>query len=162
MPQVKPEVETFARIKVLGVGGSGKNAVNHMINTKVRGVEFIVINTDAQELQSSLSKKKIVPVSQGTLPTHTPLFIIFLVILLFGVACVYSSFDVVVEADFLSGKKFEARDEELVYAEKQSSPDAVLVSPALFTPQPGIIFEFLPSFFFPNTLFTETFSILRC
>ena len=41
MPQIKPEVETFARIKVIGVGGSGGNAVNHMINSKVKGVEFI-------------------------------------------------------------------------------------------------------------------------
>jgi cell division protein FtsZ len=59
MPQIKPEVETFARIKVLGVGGSGGNAVNHMINSKVKGVEFITINTDAQDLHYSLSKKKI-------------------------------------------------------------------------------------------------------
>ena len=59
MPQVKPEIEAFARIKVLGVGGSGKNAVNHMINSKVRGVEFIAINTDAQDLQNSFAKKKI-------------------------------------------------------------------------------------------------------
>jgi cell division protein FtsZ len=34
MPQIKPEVEAFARIKVIGVGGSGKNATNHMINSK--------------------------------------------------------------------------------------------------------------------------------
>ena len=59
MPQINPDVETFARIKVLGIGGSGKNAVNHMVNSKVRGVEFITINTDSQELQSSLGKKKI-------------------------------------------------------------------------------------------------------
>src|SRR3954464_2921458 len=59
MPQVKPEVESFARIKVAGVGGSGKNAVNHMINARVRGVEFIAINTDAQDLHNSQAKKKI-------------------------------------------------------------------------------------------------------
>jgi cell division protein FtsZ len=59
MPQVKPEVEAFARIKVIGVGGSGKNAVNHMINSKVKGVDFIAINTDAQDLHNSLAKKKI-------------------------------------------------------------------------------------------------------
>lgn len=59
MPQVKPEVETFARIKVIGVGGSGKNAINHMINSKVRGVDFIAINTDAQDLHHSLAKRKI-------------------------------------------------------------------------------------------------------
>ena len=87
---------------------------------------------------------------------------IFLMILLFHVACVYSSLDAVVEADFLSGKKYEASDVEEVYAEKQSNPDAVLVSPSLFTLLPGIIFEFLSSFFSPMTLFTETFSVLRC
>lgn len=59
MPKVEPEVETFARIKVIGVGGSGKNAVNHMVNSKVKGVEFIVMNTDAQDLHHSLAKKKI-------------------------------------------------------------------------------------------------------
>ncbi len=59
MPQLKPEVETFARIKVIGVGGSGKNAVNHMVNSKVRGVDFISVNTDAQDLHHSLAKKKI-------------------------------------------------------------------------------------------------------
>jgi cell division protein FtsZ len=59
MPKVEPEVETFARIKVIGVGGSGKNAVNHMINSKVKGIEFIVMNTDAQDLHHSLAKKKI-------------------------------------------------------------------------------------------------------
>ncbi len=59
MPQIKPDVEAFARIKVLGVGGSGKNALNHMINSKVRGVDFIAINTDSQDLHHSLSKRKI-------------------------------------------------------------------------------------------------------
>ncbi|MCH7597815.1 cell division protein FtsZ [Patescibacteria group bacterium] len=59
MKQVKPDVEAFARIRVIGVGGSGKNAVNHMINSKVKGVEFVVINTDAQDLHHSLAKKKI-------------------------------------------------------------------------------------------------------
>src|ERR1035437_3426306 len=59
MPQIKPEVQTFARIKVVGAGGSGKNALNHMVNAKVKGVEFIAINTDAQDLHHSLAKKKI-------------------------------------------------------------------------------------------------------
>ncbi len=59
MPQVKPAIETFARIKVIGVGGSGKNTVNHMINSKVRGVDFIAVNTDAQDLHQSLAKKKV-------------------------------------------------------------------------------------------------------
>jgi len=59
MPQVKPEVETFARIKVIGTGGSGRNAVEHMIREKVKGVEFIVVNTDAQDLHHSSAKRKI-------------------------------------------------------------------------------------------------------
>ncbi|MCK5590967.1 MAG: cell division protein FtsZ [Candidatus Pacebacteria bacterium] len=59
MPKIDPEVEAFARIKVIGLGGSGKNAVNHMIESKVKGVEFIVMNTDAQDLHNSLAKKKI-------------------------------------------------------------------------------------------------------
>ncbi|MFA5651841.1 MAG: cell division protein FtsZ [Candidatus Paceibacterota bacterium] len=59
MPQIKPDIEAFARIKVLGVGGSGKNAVNHMINSKVKGVDFIAINTDAQDLHQSQAGKKI-------------------------------------------------------------------------------------------------------
>jgi len=59
MPHITPEIETFARIKVIGPGGSGKNALNHMINSKVRGVEFIAVNTDAQDLHQCLSKKKI-------------------------------------------------------------------------------------------------------
>ncbi len=57
--RVIPEIETFARIRVVGVGGSGLNAVNHMINSKVKGVEFIAINTDAQDLHRSLAKRKI-------------------------------------------------------------------------------------------------------
>jgi cell division protein FtsZ len=59
MPKVHPDVEAFARIKVIGVGGSGKNAVNHMVNSQVKGVEFIAVNTDAQDLHNSLAKKKI-------------------------------------------------------------------------------------------------------
>lgn len=59
MPKVNPEIEAFARIKVVGVGGSGRNAVNHMVRSKVHGVEFIVANTDAQDLHNSLATKKI-------------------------------------------------------------------------------------------------------
>ncbi|MFA7216769.1 MAG: cell division protein FtsZ [Candidatus Paceibacterota bacterium] len=59
MPQIKTDVEAFARIKVLGIGGSGKNALNYMINSKVKGVDFIAINTDSQDLHHSLAKKKI-------------------------------------------------------------------------------------------------------
>lgn len=59
MPQIKPEVEAFARIKVLGIGGSGKNALNHMINSKVKGVDFIAVNTDSQDLHHVQAKRKI-------------------------------------------------------------------------------------------------------
>ena len=59
MEQIKSNVESFARIRVVGAGGSGKNAVNHMIATKVQGVEFIAVNSDAQDLHHSLAKKKI-------------------------------------------------------------------------------------------------------
>lgn len=59
MAKVNPDIESFARIKVIGLGGSGKNAINHMINTKVKGVEFIVMNTDTQDLHNSLAEKKI-------------------------------------------------------------------------------------------------------
>ncbi len=59
MPNITPEIEAFARIKVIGIGGSGKNAVNHMINSKVKGVDFISMNTDAQDLHHSLAKKRI-------------------------------------------------------------------------------------------------------
>jgi cell division protein FtsZ len=59
MPQLKPEVESFARIKVIGVGGSGGNTLNHMVNEKVKGIDFIAVNTDAQDLHKSEAKKKI-------------------------------------------------------------------------------------------------------
>jgi cell division protein FtsZ len=59
MPKINPEIESFARIKVIGIGGSGKNALNHMISSKVRGVEFIVMNTDTQDLHNSLAEKKV-------------------------------------------------------------------------------------------------------
>lgn len=57
--QVKAEVESFARIRVIGVGGSGGNTINHMVQTNVQGVDFIAINTDAQDLHKSKAKKKI-------------------------------------------------------------------------------------------------------
>jgi len=57
--RVVPEIETFARIRVVGCGGSGGNAVNHMVASKVKGVEFIAVNSDAQDLHRSLAKRKI-------------------------------------------------------------------------------------------------------
>lgn len=59
MPQVSPAIETFARIKVIGVGGAGGAAVNRMIEAGVDGVEFIAINTDAQALHYSKATTKI-------------------------------------------------------------------------------------------------------
>ncbi len=57
--EVKPEVETFAKIKVIGVGGSGGSAINRMIATKIRGVEFVAVNTDAQALHHNEAPHKI-------------------------------------------------------------------------------------------------------
>jgi hypothetical protein len=71
MPQIKPEVEAFARIKVIGIGGSGKNATNHMINSKVKGVEFISINTDAQALRVSKAGFKLLSESQYNQLSYT-------------------------------------------------------------------------------------------
>ena len=59
MAQIKPPFETFARIKVVGVGGSGGNAIQRMIAEKIHGVEFIAINTDAQDLHKSNAPIKI-------------------------------------------------------------------------------------------------------
>lgn len=59
MPEIKPELETFANIKVIGVGGSGGSALNRMITSKIRGVEFVAINTDVQALHNSLATKKL-------------------------------------------------------------------------------------------------------
>ncbi len=49
------DIENFAHIKVIGVGGGGSNAVNRMIEAGVQGVEFITVNTDAQALVHSRS-----------------------------------------------------------------------------------------------------------
>jgi cell division protein FtsZ len=59
MPEVKPALETFAKIVVVGVGGGGSSAVNRMIESKIRGVEFIALNTDIQALHHSLATHKI-------------------------------------------------------------------------------------------------------
>ncbi len=53
MFEIGTEVEQFANIKVVGVGGGGNNAVNRMIADGLEGVEFIAINTDAQVLMAS-------------------------------------------------------------------------------------------------------------
>lgn len=57
--EVKPKIETFARIKVMGIGGSGTSAVNRMTEMGIRGVEFISVNTDAQALHNNQADKKV-------------------------------------------------------------------------------------------------------
>ena len=57
--QVKPAFETFARIKVVGAGGSGGNALARMIEARIHGVEFIAVNTDAQALHNTNAPTKI-------------------------------------------------------------------------------------------------------
>lgn len=60
MPEVKPsDIQTFAAIKVVGVGGAGGSAVNRMVDAGVQGVQFIAINTDAQALHNSKADIKI-------------------------------------------------------------------------------------------------------
>jgi cell division protein FtsZ len=60
MPEVKPsEVQTFASIKVVGVGGAGNSAVNRMKDAGLAGVQFIAMNTDAQALHNSKADVKI-------------------------------------------------------------------------------------------------------
>jgi len=53
------QAESFARIKVIGVGGGGSNAVNRMIDEGIQGVEFIVANTDAQALMLTKAKHRV-------------------------------------------------------------------------------------------------------
>ena len=57
--EIIPSIETFANIKVVGIGGSGGSAVNRMVSSKIRGVEFIAVNTDAQALHHSVAPYKI-------------------------------------------------------------------------------------------------------
>lgn len=59
MAEIKPPVETFARIKVVGVGGSGGHGISRMIETKLKGVEFVAINTDAQDLHQNRAQEKV-------------------------------------------------------------------------------------------------------
>lgn len=56
---VDPAIETFARIKVVGVGGAGGAAINRMVEAGIEGVEFVAINTDAQALQNSKAGVKL-------------------------------------------------------------------------------------------------------
>jgi len=60
MALVKPDAASFAKIKVLGIGGGGGNAINSMIeDNQIRGVEFLAVNTDAQALLMNKAQIKI-------------------------------------------------------------------------------------------------------
>ncbi|MDO4870905.1 MAG: cell division protein FtsZ [Candidatus Saccharibacteria bacterium] len=60
MPEIKPtEIETFANIKVVGIGGAGGSAVNRMKEAQLKGVDFVAMNTDAQALHKSLADIKV-------------------------------------------------------------------------------------------------------
>jgi len=59
MAQIKPSVETFAKIKVIGIGGSGSNAISRMIACKIHGIDFVAINTDAQDLHHTAASEKL-------------------------------------------------------------------------------------------------------
>lgn len=57
---IKPDVNRFAKIKVLGIGGGGTNALNSMISqAQIQGVDFVAINTDQQHLLACLSQTKV-------------------------------------------------------------------------------------------------------
>src|SRR5687767_8579003 len=59
MFELVEQVSLGARIKVIGIGGGGGNAVNTMIAAKLTGVDFIVANTDAQAIDASRAKVKV-------------------------------------------------------------------------------------------------------
>ena len=59
MLQFEDTTTNLAKIKVVGVGGGGNNAVNRMIETNLKGVEFVAINTDGQALSTSQAETRI-------------------------------------------------------------------------------------------------------
>jgi cell division protein FtsZ len=59
MAQIKPDMETFAKIKVVGVGGAGGNTVTRMVECKIQGVELIAINADSQDLHHCSAPQKL-------------------------------------------------------------------------------------------------------
>ncbi len=59
MKEIKPEFETYARIKVVGIGGAGNNAISRMVEASLKGIDFIAINTDAQDLHHCKVSEKI-------------------------------------------------------------------------------------------------------
>lgn len=60
MPEIKPsDIQSFANIKVIGVGGAGGSAINRMKEAGLSGVQFIAVNTDAQALHNSKADIKV-------------------------------------------------------------------------------------------------------
>lgn len=59
MAQVKPDIETFAKIKVIGVGGGGNKVISRMVSCKMQGVDFVAINADSQDLHQCLASEKV-------------------------------------------------------------------------------------------------------
>ncbi|MDD5072023.1 MAG: cell division protein FtsZ, partial [Patescibacteria group bacterium] len=59
MAEVKPAAETFAKIKVIGVGGGGGSAINRMVEGGIKGVDFVAINTDVQALHYNKAGEKL-------------------------------------------------------------------------------------------------------
>jgi cell division protein FtsZ len=59
MFELVENIQNGARIKVIGVGGSGGNAVNTMISTRLEGVDFIAANTDLQALRVNRAPTKV-------------------------------------------------------------------------------------------------------
>ena len=57
--KIETEKKTSAKLVVLGIGGGGGNAVNWMIESQLDGVEYIAINTDAQDLENNKADNKI-------------------------------------------------------------------------------------------------------
>ena len=59
MLEFDTDLKQFAKIKVIGVGGGGNNAVNRMITAELQGVDFVTVNTDSQALQHSSAGQKV-------------------------------------------------------------------------------------------------------
>lgn len=57
--EVMPEFIPGAKIKIIGVGGCGNKAINRMISEGLDGVEFVAVNTDAQDLATNLAQEKV-------------------------------------------------------------------------------------------------------
>ena len=67
--------ERVVKIKVIGVGGAGNNVINRMIEAGVGGVDFVVVNTDKQDLNKSICENKIQigeKLTGGMVPAPSP------------------------------------------------------------------------------------------